>query len=136
MIFAQECYMASEITPRPALQRGLVGVPRDLKVSDLGQQIDNSGSLSADFTHPLRLLRSCRHRPRRRRAAEHRDELAPPDHSITSSARASSVGGTVSPSALAVARLMTRSNLVGCSIGMSAGFVPRRILSICSAARR
>ena len=34
-----------------------------------------------------------------RRAAEQRDELAP-FHSITSSARASSVGGTVRPSIL------------------------------------
>ena len=33
-----------------------------------------------------RLLRARRERPRRRRAAEQRDELAPPDHSITSSA--------------------------------------------------
>src|SRR5262249_13697247 len=49
---------------------------------------------------------------------------------------ASSVGGIVSPSTLAVVRLMTRSNLVGCSTGMSPGFVPRRILSTCSAARR
>jgi len=32
--------------------------------------------------------------PRNRRAAEQRDELAPSHHSITSSARASSVGGT------------------------------------------
>ena len=47
-----------------------------------------------------------------RRAAEKRDELAP-SHSITSSARTSSVGGTSSPSALAVLRLMTNSNLVG-----------------------
>src|SRR4051812_10661729 len=38
-------------------------------------------------------------------------------HSITSSARASSVGGTVSPSALAVLRLMTSSCLVGNSMG-------------------
>src|SRR5512133_1255606 len=51
-------------------------------------------------------------------------------HSITSSARASNDGGTVRPSALAVVRLMMRSNLVGCSTGISAGFVPRRILSI------
>ena len=35
-------------------------------------------------------------------------------YSITSSARASSVGGTLRPSALAVLRLMTSSNLVGC----------------------
>ena len=36
----------------------------------------------------------------RRRAAEQRDELAPTDHSITSSARASSVGGTVEAESL------------------------------------
>src|SRR5215472_3661932 len=39
------------------------------------------------------LLRACGERPRCRRAAEKRDELAT-SHSITSSARASSVGGT------------------------------------------
>ena len=43
---------------------------------------------------PLALLRARRERPSDRRAAEKRDELAPL-HSITSSARASSVGGTV-----------------------------------------
>src|SRR5215472_17487056 len=85
--------------------------------------------------HALGRLRARRDRPRRR-AADQRDELAPPDHSITSSARAMSVGGTSRPSALAVVRLMTRSNLVGCSIGRSAGLVPRRILSTKSAARR
>jgi hypothetical protein len=45
-------------------------------------------------------------------------------YSITSSARASSVGGTVRPSALAVLTLMISSNLVGCSTGRSAGFSP------------
>src|SRR5262249_37510421 len=58
------------------------------------------------------LLRLRRERPCRR-AAEQRDELAPL-HSITSSARASSVGGTVTPSALAVLRLMINSTLVVC----------------------
>src|SRR5262249_36956842 len=53
-------------------------------------------------------------------------ELAPP-HSITSSARSNNASGILSPSALAVVRLMTRLNLVGCSTGMSPGFVPRRI---------
>ena len=48
-------------------------------------------------------------------------------YSITSSARASSVAGTSSPSALAVGRLMTSSNLVGCSTGRSAGFSPLRM---------
>src|SRR5262249_36677908 len=40
-----------------------------------------------DHRH-CRLLRACRPRPRNRRAEEQRDELAPPDHSITSLARA------------------------------------------------
>jgi hypothetical protein len=57
-------------------------------------------------------------------------------HSIISSARIRNESGMRRPSALAVARLMVRSNLVGCSTGMSAGFVPRRILSTYSAARR
>src|ERR1700738_3420051 len=55
-------------------------------------------------------------------------------HSITSSAATSSVGGAVSPSALAVLRLITNSNLVGCAIGRSAGFSPFRILSADTAA--
>jgi hypothetical protein len=38
-----------------------------------------------------------RERPSGCRAAEQRDEFAPPHHSITSSAMASSVGGTVRP---------------------------------------
>src|SRR6516162_5723997 len=71
-----------------------------------------------------RLLRARRQRPRHRRAAEQRDELAA-FHSITSSASASNVGGTSRSSAFAVVRLMTSSNLVGCSTGMSPGFVPR-----------
>src|SRR5262249_12490114 len=41
-------------------------------------------------------------------------------HSITSSARASSVGGTSRPSALAVFRLITSSYLVGACTGRSA----------------
>jgi hypothetical protein len=64
-----------------------------------------------------------------RRTAEQRDEFAAPDHSITSSARARSDSGMVSPSALAVVRLITSSNLVGCSTGKSPGFAPRKILS-------
>jgi len=50
-------------------------------------------------------------------------------HSITSSARASSVGGTSMPSALAVLRLITSSYLVGDWTGRSAGFSPLRIRS-------
>ena len=46
-------------------------------------------------------------------------------HSITSSAVASSEAGTITPSALAALTLITSSNLVGRSIGNSAGRVPR-----------
>jgi hypothetical protein len=48
---------------------------------------------------------------------------------MTSSARSNNESGMVSPSALAVLRLITRSNFVGCSTGRSPGFVPLRILS-------
>jgi hypothetical protein len=50
-------------------------------------------------------------------------------HSITSSARNRNDSGIVSLSALAVVKLITRSNFLGCSTGMSPGFAPRRILS-------
>ena len=46
---------------------------------------------------------------------------------ITSSAVANSVSGMVMPSALAVLRLITSSNLVGCSTGKSPGGSPFRI---------
>ena len=48
-------------------------------------------------------------------------------HWTTSSARSSIDCGTVMPSALAVLRLITISNLVGCSTGRSAGVVPFKI---------
>src|SRR6516165_12486698 len=60
----------------------------------------------------------------------------PSNHSITSSARASSMGGTVSPSALAVLGLMASSNLVGVCSGRSAGFSPLRMRSTYWAAER
>src|SRR5262249_15693072 len=74
---------------------------------------------------PRRLLRARRERPRRR-AAEQRDERAA-FHSITSSALACNVSGTVRPSAFAVLRLMISSNLVGCITGRLAGFSPLSI---------
>src|SRR6266568_2888061 len=53
-----------------------------------------------------RLLRACRERPRDYSAANKRNELAPP-HSITSSARASTWGGSSRPSVFAVLRFIT-----------------------------
>ena len=106
----------------PALDMtGLASGPGGTRATER-VSIRRRGAEKPDHRH-RRLLRPRRERPRRRRAAEQRDELAPL-HSITSSARASRVGGTSRPSALAVLRLITSSNLVGCSIGKSAGFAP------------
>ena len=84
-----------------------------------------SGSSARQCAAPFALLRPRRERPSGRRAAEQRDELAPPDHSITSSARASRLVEW-RPSAFAVLRLITSSNLVGCCTGKSAGLTPFR----------
>ena len=84
------------------------------------------GLQHADAPHRAGLLRTRHQRPAGRGAAKQRDEIAPP-HSITSSAIASSEGGIVRPSILAVGWLMTSSNLVDCSTGRSAGLVPLRI---------
>ena len=47
---------------------------------------------------------------------------------MTSSARFSTIGGMVSPMALALRKLMTSSNLVGCSMGRSPGLAPLAML--------
>src|SRR5262249_46983311 len=84
-----------------------------------------TGSEKPDYWH-RRLLAARRKRPRCR-AAEQRDELAAPHHSMTSSASASRLGGISRPSAFSVLRLITSSNLVGRSTGKSEGFSPLRI---------
>ena len=48
-------------------------------------------------------------------------------YSITSSARASSEGGTVRFSILAVSALMTSSNVLDCKTGRSVGLAPLRV---------
>src|SRR5262249_35721255 len=64
------------------------------------------GAEKSDHRHP-RLLPACRKRPRRCRTAEQRDELTPGVHSMTSSARARTEGGTVRPNNFAIFKLMT-----------------------------
>src|SRR5262245_1694480 len=86
------------------------------------------GHMVGEFGATDALLRARRERPRGRRAAQQRDELAAL-HSITSSARARRLSGTARPSALAVLRLSTRSYLVGACTGRSAGFSPLRMRS-------
>jgi hypothetical protein len=57
-------------------------------------------------------------------------------HSITSSARASSVGVISTPIAFAVLRFMTSSNAVGACTGSSAALAPSNMRSAYCAARR
>ena len=57
-------------------------------------------------------------------------------YSITSSARSSSASGTARTIARAALRLMTSSNVAGCSNGSAPGWAPRRILSTWPAACR
>src|SRR6516165_4524431 len=93
---------------RPDLVGPLISIPRTAQQREIGFIVRDE---HADAPHAVALLPARRERPRRRRAAEERDE-GPPVHSMTSSASANSDGGTVSPSALAVVRLIARSNLV------------------------
>src|SRR5262249_21528583 len=80
---------------------------------------------NADAPYPLARLRARGERQRGRRAAKKRYELALV-HSITLSARSTNAAGTSWPIALAVLRLTTSWNLVGCSTGRSAGCAPRK----------
>ena len=57
-------------------------------------------------------------------------------HRKISSARDASDCGMTSPCTFALARFRARANLIGCSTGMSAGLLPRKIRSTNSAARR
>src|SRR5262249_4487942 len=76
-------------------------------LAERGDEMRGIGERCAtEKSNHWQLLRAHRQRPRGRRAAEQRDELAAL-HSITSSARPSSVSGKVRPSVFAVLRLIT-----------------------------
>src|SRR5262249_1319863 len=77
-------------------------------------------------SYAFALLHARSERPRGR-TGEQCDELAPPDHSITSSAATSSLSDTVRPSILAVWALMTSSNFDACTTGKSVGLAPLRM---------
>src|SRR5262249_38924979 len=89
----------------------------------------------ANTPHSCCLLRPGREWRRGRRSAEQRDELAAL-HSITPSASCWRCKGTSRPSALALFRLMTSSNLVGSSIGISDALLPFNSLLTTEPARR
>src|SRR5215831_16831500 len=106
-------------------------------LTDRGQEVRGvAGPLGGEEPdhRQRRLLRARPERPGDSRAAEQRDELTPL-HSITSSARASSVCGTSRSRALAVLRLMTSSNLVEDCTGKPCVAAPRRIRSTYVAVR-
>jgi len=107
-----------------------------------GRRFDGRPSLSRHCGH----VRTCQLAPAQSRLIH---KQAPPipasdgpfasrgqDMRPRSSAATCSVSGTVRPSALTVFRLMTVSNLMGSSIGRSAGLAPRRTRSTWPAARR
>src|SRR5262245_56002681 len=97
-------------------------------VGEMALQGRRGGAQETDPGDLPSLLRPRRERPRRS-AADQRDECAAV-HSITSSARADSAGGTSRPNSFAVFRLITNSNLVACITGSSAGFSPLRIRAV------
>jgi hypothetical protein len=89
------------------LHASMIGSDCGQKRQSLAHFLDQAGKLS----WPRRILR----------------KMA---YSITSSARSRNDSGMARPSALAVWRLTTRSNLTGACTGKSAGFSPRRMRSI------
>jgi putative ABC transport system substrate-binding protein len=118
------------IFDRHALAFDIAGFLQTLakRAQSVRERIGRCRMEKPDHRH-RRLLRARPERPRRHRAAEQSDEL-PPRHSITSSARASNVGGTSRPSALAALRLITNSYLTGAWTGSSLGFSPLRMRSM------
>src|SRR5262245_54409561 len=62
--------------------------------------------------------------------------LFAPCYLMTRSARASTFGGIASPICFAAFKLITNSNVVGRSTGISMGFVPLSILSTITAERK
>jgi hypothetical protein len=65
----------------------------------------------------------------KRRPPAFAEKSAKETYSITLSARSRIDSGTLMPSAFAAFMFIANSNVVGCSMGRSAGFAPLRILS-------
>src|SRR5262249_15672737 len=100
--------------------------PQLVEQREMMRRVARTGMQAADPINPSRFLRARRERPRSRRDAEQRDEVAP-SHSITSSARTRIDVGIWRRRALAVLTLMISSTLVACWTGKSAGFPRLRI---------
>src|SRR5438876_3593478 len=113
----------------------LLVVPRELEIETLPRHADGDVSNAGPRVEPgaQRVERAVvRRRPAPGEAERcHEESAALVEHGywITWSARGSSEWGTVMPRVLAVLRLMTSSNFVGCSMGKSAGLAPLRTSS-------
>jgi len=83
-----------------------IGGSMTLKVGGRRAELTHVTNAHTDGDTWIYCMAGCRKRPRRGRDAEQRDERAPAAHSITSSARPSSVSGKVMPIALAAFRLI------------------------------
>jgi hypothetical protein len=121
---AAECLQLARATSDPSTRVSLLAMAQkwlDLANGPRGQ--DDLDAAVRESSMKVRCDRGRRKRPRGGRPPEKSDELASV-HSITSSARASSVGGTVMPRVLAAVRFMASLNVVGCWTGKSAGFSP------------
>src|SRR5258708_7102180 len=93
----------------------------------LGTPIDASRLRYAPSIGPIAHCHECREVPAADSCAAATCVTGGGNYSITSSARASNVGGMVRPSAFAVLRLTTSSTLLACTIGKSPGFSPLRM---------
>src|SRR5262249_50739186 len=104
--------------------------PQFIEQREIMRCIARARKQAAEAINASGLLSARHERPRDGRAAEQRDELPAlhlRGHSMTSSARASSLSGIWRPSAFAVLRLMLNPNFVACMTGRSAGFSPLRM---------
>jgi hypothetical protein len=104
-------------------------------VRDFGPANDRFGSFTSDAVEGTRACMSAVAQKRTNRGQSRYVRLVPKadiriaaksSYSITSSARASNVGGISKPIALAALRLITSSNFVGWTTGRVAGFSPLR----------
>ena len=110
--------------------RRLVPFPDQVRCSKTIYSITSS----AHAGQPWQSRQSKRGRPRARIDGEGMPWRRPlklllKNYSIISVTRTKNDSGMVKPSAFAVVLLKTRSNLTGCSMGMSAGLTPRKSLT-------
>src|SRR5262252_8187437 len=87
------------------------GPPQFIEQREIMRCIARARKQATEAINASGFLCARRQRPRSHRAAEQRDELAAL-HSITSSARCRNGSGMLRPSAFAVLRLTTSSNLL------------------------